>query len=199
MEGCAVDLVLVCCSLYTPLAATTGPDDRLLTDPKLVVSVSASNPSARPVPIDDLYYTKEIFAAAWSPDGQQIVFVSDLAGRSTLWKVNASGGWPIQLTQSEDGQYHPVWSPGGKWIVYQQDHAGDELWNLYAVPSDGGEVINLTNTPAIRERDPLWSHDGRTIAMVHRPKDGSQYDIALLDWSTRKVQKLTHEQQPGYA
>jgi dipeptidyl aminopeptidase/acylaminoacyl peptidase len=190
-------LVVTCCNLRTPLAAFTGPDDRPLTDPKSVVS--ASNAAARPAPIDDLYYTRSVFAAAWSPDGKQIVFVSDLAGRTNLWKVSASGGWPIQLTQSDDRQYSPVWSPDGKWIVYEQDHAGDELWDLYVIPSDGGEISNLTNTPAIREQDPHWSHDGNTIAFAYKTKDGSQYDIALLDWSTRKVHKLTNEQQPGFS
>jgi dipeptidyl aminopeptidase/acylaminoacyl peptidase len=190
-------LFVICCGLCTPLAASTGPDDRSLTDPKSVVS--ASNSAARPAPIDDLYYTRSVFAPAWSPDGRQIVFVSDIAGRFNLWKVSASGGWPIQLTQSDDRQYSPVWSPDGKWIVYEQDRAGDELWDLYAVPSGGGEIINLTNTPAVREQDPHWSHDGRTIAFAYKLKDGSQYDIALLDWNTRKVQLLTHEQQPGYA
>jgi len=190
-------LIVNCCNLCTPLAASTGPDDRPLTDPKSIVS--ASNAAARPAPIDDLYYTRSVFAAAWSPDGKQIVFVSDLAGRTNLWKVSASGGWPIQLTQSDDRQYSPVWSPDGKWIVYEQDHAGDELWDLYAIPGDGGEIINLTNTPAIREQDPHWSHDGNTIAFAYKTKDGSQYDIALFDWSTRKVHKLTNEQQPGFS
>src|SRR5215510_15436490 len=155
-------LLVICCSLYPCLADSTGPDDRPLTDPKSVVSSSHSG--SRPAPIDDLYYTKSVFGAAWSPDGQQIAFTSDIAGRFNLWKVNASGGWPIQLTQSDDRQYNAAWSPDGKWIVYQQDHAGDELWDLYAVPSDSGEIVNLTNTPAIREQDPHWSHYGRTIA-----------------------------------
>lgn len=190
-------MVVICCSLGGPLAGSSGPDDRPLTDPKSVVS--ASNSAARPVPVDDLYYTRSVFGAAWSPDGQQIVFTSDISGRSNLWKVRATGGWPIQLTQSDDRQYSAVWSPDGQWIVYQQDHAGNELWDLYAIPSDGGEAINLTNTPAIREQDPHWSHDGKTIAFAYKTKDGSQYDIALLDWSTRKVQKLTHEQQAGYS
>jgi Tol biopolymer transport system component len=189
-------LLVTGCMLGTRSAASTGPDDRPITDPKSVVS--SSNSAARPAPIDDLYYTRSIFAPAWSPNGRQIAFVSDIAGRFNLWKVGASGGWPIQLTQSDDRQYSPVWSPDGKWIVYEQDRGGDELWDLYAVPSEGGEIINLTNTPAIREQDPHWSHDGRTIAFSYKPKEASQYDIALLDWNTRKVQKLTHEEQPGY-
>jgi dipeptidyl aminopeptidase/acylaminoacyl peptidase len=189
--------VVICCSLSIAPAASTGPDDRPITDPKTVIS--SSNSAARPAPIDDLYYTKSVFGAAWSPDGKQIAFTSDIAGRFNLWKVNASGGWPIQLTQSDERQYGAAWSPDGKWIVYQQDHAGDELWDLYAVSSEGGQIVNLTNTPAIREESPRWSHDGKTIALGYKPKEGSQYDIALLDWSTRKVRLITHEQQPGYA
>src|ERR1700730_164948 len=90
-------LVVICCSLCTPWAGSTGPDDRPLTDPKSVVS--SSNSSTRPAPIDDLYYTKSVFGAAWSPDGQQIVFTSDIAGRFNLWRARASGGCSITLTE----------------------------------------------------------------------------------------------------
>jgi dipeptidyl aminopeptidase/acylaminoacyl peptidase len=189
-------LAVLCFGISVSSRASTGPDDRPITDPKSVTS--ESNPAARPAPIGDLYYTHSVYGTAWSPGGKQIAFTSDLTGRPNLWKVNASGGWPVQLTQSDDRQYGATWSPDGKWIVYQQDSAGNELWDLYAVPSDGGEIINLTNTPDIREQDPRWSHDGKTIAFAYKPKDGSIYDIALLDWTTRKVRKLTNEQQPGY-
>jgi hypothetical protein len=73
-------LFLPLCQLLQPahaLGRLHRPDDRPLTDPKSVVS--ASNAAARPAPIDDLYYTRSVFAPAWSPDGNQIVFVSDLA------------------------------------------------------------------------------------------------------------------------
>jgi len=196
VRGLFRTFVFTCCIGCAAVFASTGPDDRPLTDPQSVVS--ESNPAARPAPVEDLYYTRAVFGPAWSPDGQQIVFTSDMSGRPNLWKVRASGGWPIQLTQSDDRQYSAVWSPDGKWIVYQQDRAGDELWDLYTVPGDGGEVINLTNTPAIREQDPHWSHDGKTIAFAYKPKEGTNYDIALLDWSTRQVRKLTNEQQPGF-
>ncbi len=185
------------CWVCGGFAQASGPDDRALTDPHSVVS--ASNPGARPAPIEDLFYTRSVLGPAWSPDGRQIVFTSDIAGRLNLWKVSASGSWPIQLTQSDDVQSNAVWSPDGKWIVYQQDHAGNELYDLYAIPGAGGEPVDLTNTPAIREQDPRWSHDGKAIAFNYKPKDGTQYDVAVLDWNTRKVQKLTNERQPGYS
>jgi dipeptidyl aminopeptidase/acylaminoacyl peptidase len=153
---------------------------------------------ARPAPIDDLFYTRSVFGAAWSPDGEQIVFTADISGRFNLWKVRADGGWPIQLAQSDDRQYNATWSPDGKWIIYQQDKAGDELYDLYAIPSAGGQPLNLTNTPDVREESPLWSPNGETLALTYKPKDGSVYDVALLDWATRKVHKLTHEKTDGY-
>jgi dipeptidyl aminopeptidase/acylaminoacyl peptidase len=178
------------------LAGSTGPDDRAITDPKSVVS--AANSAARPVPVDDLYYTRSVFGAAWSPDGQQVLFSSDISGRFNLWKVRATGGWPVQLTQSDDVQSGAAWSPDGKWIVYQQDRAGNELYDLYAIPSDGGEPINLTNTPETREQEARWSPDGKTIAFVEKAKDGAEFEVGLLDWATRKVRKLTNEKKPGY-
>src|SRR5439155_984601 len=142
---------------------------------------SALNPAAHPVPIDDLYYTRNVAGGAWSPDGKQVVFTTDMSGRLNLWKVNAPGSWPIQLTQSDDRQFNPAWSPDGKWIVYQQDKGGNELWDLYAVPAEGGEIVNLTNTPEIREESPLWSPNGTALAVNYKPKESTVYDIALLD------------------
>jgi dipeptidyl aminopeptidase/acylaminoacyl peptidase len=157
------------------------------------------NSAARPVPIDDLYYTRSVFDPAWSPSGKEIVFISDISGRLNIWKVNSSGGWPIQLTQSDERQFSPVWSRDGKWIVYQQDSGGNELWDLYAVPSDGGDVVNLTNTPDAREEAPLWSPDGKTVAFTYKPKDATIYDIQLLDWQSRKIRKLTNETSKTYS
>lgn len=174
------------------LPVAKSPDERQITDPKSIVS--AANPEAAPVPIPQLYYTRNTGWWSWSPDGSQVVFATNMTGRMNLWKVPASGGWPIQLLQSDDRQADPVWSPDGKWIVFEQDFGGGEISDLFAVPSDGGEPINLTNTPDISETSPLWSPDGSTLLLSYRPKTASATDIALLDWRTRKVRNLTNEQ-----
>jgi WD40-like Beta Propeller Repeat len=72
-------LLIISSSPLASVAGSNGPDDRAITDPKSVVS--SSNPASRPAPIDDLYYTRSVFGAAWSPDGRQILFTSDISGR----------------------------------------------------------------------------------------------------------------------
>ena len=179
------------------LAQSSGPDDRRITDPLAITS--ATNAQARPLPIDDLYFTRSVGSASWSPDGKEIVFTTNLAGRANLWKVDASGGWPIQLVQSDERQLDGTWSPDGKWIVFQQDFGGNELWDIFAVPSNGGSVVNLTNTSDIREESPHFSPDGKTIAINYKPKEASTYNIALIDWATHKTALLTHEESPDHS
>ena len=183
---------LMICLFSLVLLVGTSPDDRQITDPSSVISVT--KPAAGPVPISQLYYTRNTFAPAWSPDGSEVVFTTNMTGRFNLWKVSTSGGWPIQLLQSEDRQSGAVWSPDKKWIVFEQDFGGGELYDLFAVSSDGAEVINITNTPEVSESNPHWSPDGSMLAMSYRPKTSSTTDIALLDWKTKKVRKLTDEQ-----
>src|SRR3954470_5345625 len=91
-----------------------SPEARVATDPQALRSLS--NAAARPVPIDNLYFTRNVFGAAWAPNGHEIAFTADIAGRFKPWKVSAAGGWPVQLTQSDEIQAGAVWSPDGKWI-----------------------------------------------------------------------------------
>ncbi len=182
--------------LVTIAFAADSPDDRKPTDPKSIISSASS--SAHPVPIDDLFYSRRVSSPAWSPDGKEIVFSTNFTGRMNLWKVGANSGWPLQLTVSDDRQFGAVWSPDGKQIVYEQDFGGSEYYDLFAVGSAGDVPVNLTNTPDISENGPLFAPDGRTIAFAYKPKTSPTVDIALLDWQTRRVKKLTNEQTKNH-
>ena len=181
------------------LAATavlTGPPPRAITDPKSIVS--PSNPAAQPVPVADLYNTRAGAGGTWTPDGKTIVFSTNLTGRFNLWKMPASGGFPLQLTQSDDRQFDVAISPDGKTVVFQSDRGGGEIYDLYSVPLAGGAVTNLTKSADVSESGAKFSPDGKTIAFERRPKTSPQIDIALMDAATGNIRPLTHEQSPSY-
>ena len=171
--------------------AATSPDTREITDPRTIVSTEAVGAGA--VPIDDLFYTRGTAGGAWSPDGKEIVFTSNFTGRFNLWKVSSTGGWPIQLSQSDDRQSGAIWSPDGKWILYQSDRGGAEMYDLFAIPSAGGPTTNLTKTDEISETGPVWSQDGKQLAISYKPKKAPVTDVAILDWSSRVIRYLTNE------
>jgi Tol biopolymer transport system component len=182
--------------LASLLWAADSPKDRQPTDPKSLSSPSSQ--SARAVPIEDLFYSRRVSSPSWAPDEKRIAFTTNLTGRANLWMVSSEGGWPLQLTISDDRQSGAVWSPDGKWIVYQQDFGGGEYYDLFAVPSSGGSAVNLTNSPDVSETSPLFSPDGKTLALDYKLKASPANDIAIFDWTTRAIKNLTNEKSKDH-
>ncbi len=172
--------------LPTPTRSLTSPSE--LNSPQ--------NSLAGPVPLEDLVYTRNIGSVAWSPDGRQIFLVTNLTGRMNIWRTDASGNWPVQLTQSDDVQSNLVVSPDGKTLYFAQDRGGNEFHDIYAVPTAGGAVINLTNTPEMRESDAIIAHDGRNMALSTKRKVDGQVNLAIMNLGTRKLRWLTDEKDP---
>jgi dipeptidyl aminopeptidase/acylaminoacyl peptidase len=171
-------------------ASQTLPAPQAITDPKQI----ASKPDARVeknLSIEKLYMTRQVGGATWSPDGKTVAFVSNLSGRNNLWLVPAEGGWPMQLTVSDQRQTSPTWSPDGKWIAYTSDYDGDEQWDIFLVSPKSGQVVNLTNTREIAEESPVWSHDGRYLAYMVKLKTSSVFEIDVYDTVMREVKHLT--------
>src|SRR5438270_1108048 len=168
-----------------------SPEERTITDPATITSTR--NADARPVPIDDLFFSRGIGGASWSPDGKEIVFSTNLTGRFNLWKVSASGGWPVQLAVSEDRQIGGVWSPDGKWIAWQQDRGGNEAYDIYVEAAAGGAPVNITNTADVSETGALFSPDSSRLAIGWKPVKAPATDIGIIDLSTKAVRNVTNE------
>jgi dipeptidyl aminopeptidase/acylaminoacyl peptidase len=155
--------------------------------------VSLARHGLREVSLRRLYHTRTTGAGRWSPDGRRICFASNISGRQNLWIVDASGGWPLQLTVSDQRQIPGGWSPDGKWITFQSDYDGNEQWDLFAVSTGTGEVRNLTGTPEISEESPRWSPDGKRLAYVSKAKTGASYEIHVMDFATGRVHEITRD------
>jgi len=142
--------------MSTVAVPQTLPEPLAIIDPKQVNSKPDAQveQNEESLSLERLYMTRAISDPTWSPDGKTIVFVSNISGRNNLWLVPADGGWPMQLTVSDQRQSSPAWSPDGKWIAYQSDYDGDEQWDIFFVSPKTGQVVNVTNTREVAEVGP---------------------------------------------
>jgi len=178
-------------TVIAEVAAQTLPAPKAITDPKQVASKPNAQVEPRSLTIEKLYMTRQIGRPTWSPDGKSIGFISNMSGRNNLWVVPAEGGFPVQLTVSDQRQASPAWSPDGKWIAYQSDYDGDEQWDIFLVSPKTGRVVNLTNTREIAELNPTWSPDSRYLAYEVKPKTSAAYEIDVYDMILREVKHIT--------
>jgi tricorn protease len=55
-----------------------------------------------------------------------------------------------------------------------------EAWGeIFTVPTDKGDIRNITHSPAVADRDPDWSPDGKSIAYFS--DESGEYDLAIRD------------------
>jgi Tol biopolymer transport system component/DNA-binding winged helix-turn-helix (wHTH) protein len=82
-------------------------------------------------------------APSWSPDGQQIVFDSNVVGgASDVYVIDANGGNPHRLTDHPAMDGVPNYSRDGRWIYFASWRSGrPEIWKM---PATGGKAIRVT-------------------------------------------------------
>jgi tricorn protease len=85
--------------------------------------------------------------------GDQVVFTHG----GDLWRAPLAGGTAVRLTSARGVELFAKFSPDGRWIAFTGQVDGDE--QVYVVPSDGGEVRQLTFYPARGPLPDRWGYD----------------------------------------
>jgi dipeptidyl aminopeptidase/acylaminoacyl peptidase len=140
-------LILTCAALLT-LVAPIATYAQTSTQPPLIDR--------------ELFFgDPEISGAQISPDGKFIAFVKPFKGTRNIWVKRTEEPFdsakPITADKSRPVTQY-FWSRDGKYILFAQDKAGDENYNVYAVnpadnPASGEDVPaarNLTDAKGIR-------------------------------------------------
>ena len=96
-----------------------------------------------------------------SPDGTEVVYLSDNGGHGNLWIARTDGSSVRQVTYERDPDVVigvPMWSPSGDWIVFIVVPSG--VSSLWAIRPDGS---GLHEVVARGRGAACWSGDGRWV------------------------------------
>ncbi len=130
----------------------------------LPVCMLASVLLAQPAPLIDrelFFGDPEISGAQLSPDGKYVAFLKPWNKTRNIWVKKADEPFANAKLITTDTK-RPIsgyfWSRDGKYVLYVQDQAGDENYNVYAVnpadtPAPGSEAPparNITEAKGVR-------------------------------------------------
>ncbi|HXP15775.1 MAG TPA: CehA/McbA family metallohydrolase [Terriglobales bacterium] len=106
---------------------------------------------------------------AWSPDGSEILFVSNrghIYGTGGFWRMRAEPGAEAREIHYEETAWkaRPAFSPDGKRIVYAS-YLGQQWHQLWVIPAQGGDAFPLSYGD-FDNVAPRWSPDGKRIAFI---------------------------------
>lgn len=117
----------------------------------------------------------------FSPDGRQILFVSDRAGANDLWIARSDGSEARRLTQAKDlTLMSPIWSRDGASVfaLGLDDRSADDRLELFRFAVADGRIERIVD----RKRVPLGpavSADGRSLYYTTMADGGiDQLDLA---------------------
>jgi Tol biopolymer transport system component len=109
---------------------------------------------------EDLLLTAgNLIPAAWTPDGQTLVYYRISGGDRDIWSLPSTGD-PEAFLATAFNERAPRLSPNGQWLAYVSDQAGEDRVYVQAFPAKGGSVYPLS--PGLGT-GPVWSRDGREL------------------------------------
>ena len=97
----------------------------------------------------------------YSPDGKHIVFQSTRTGYYEIWRADADGSNPIQLTHfSKNLTGTPRWSPDSRRISFDTRPAGHS--HVFVINAEGGQPRQVTQGES-ENGVASWSMDGKWL------------------------------------
>lgn len=141
----------------------------------------------------------------FTPDGRFIVFCSNRSGNFRLWRMDADGKNPVQLTDVTDGfDVRPNILPDGKTIIFERRMEDRFKSKLMKVGIDGGKVTEIFPQSQTNDAFPSVSNDGKLLAYTAQSFEtknlifNSVLKIAAIEGDTFKPLEKELNQNIGY-
>lgn len=142
--------------------------------------------------------TRSAIFRSWTADGDGILITTRFGEVSQLHKLTRPGGARHQMTFYPEpvgaAAYRP--GPGRSAFFFQKDVGGNENFQLFYFDEASGRTDLLTDG-ASRNGAAVWSRDGALLAYQSNRRDGTNWDIYVVDPEDRKSTRMVFEGQ-GY-
>lgn len=120
----------------------------------------------------------------FSPDGSEVVFISDRGGASNIWVMNSDGSNPRQIShESFRTLNNPDWSPDGNYIAARKHFTTrrstgtGEIWLYHVAGGSGVAVVERPSAAHQKELgEPTFSPDGSAIYYSVDTTPGAIFD-----------------------
>jgi Tol biopolymer transport system component len=118
----------------------------------------------------------------WSPDGNWLVFTSNIDGDDEVWIVSRDGTQKRQLTDNSISDNNADWHPDGQHIVFQR-HEGGRVDRL--IMNRDGSNVRKYEPPAPRPVAGLLVQERRTAngQAVILTRGGVERRISTVTWA----------------
>lgn len=129
--------------------------------------------------------SQPIMSPAWSPDAEQISFVSFENKRAEIYVQEIGTGKDTRVASFKGINGAPAWSPDGKYLAVTLSRDGNP--EIYRLRRSDGSLTRLTFHPAI-DTEPVWAPDGRSIVFTSDRGGGPQlYRMAATGGTPKRV------------
>ncbi len=118
----------------------------------------------------------------FSPDGRDIIFVSNSDGDEELYSYNIKTGKITKLTDNTADDFSPEFSPDGKKVVYISNQDDPYKWEIYILDLKSRKIKRLTNNN-YWDGFPKFTMDGKKI--IFSSKRDSTENIYIMDTNGR--------------
>ena len=130
--------------------------------------MSEELPGGAPMPV--LNDGAKNYHAQPSPDGMRIAFDSDREGERGVYVADRNGENAQRVSGSGYGAV-PTWSPDGKRLTFiRGEENNPQVWNLWIVSLDTGEVRRVTDFTSGQTWGASWFPDGQRICYTHEDR-----------------------------
>jgi dipeptidyl aminopeptidase/acylaminoacyl peptidase len=158
-------------------------------------------------PLENYLNIRSAGSPTFSPDSRTVAFITNITGIAQVWQVPVGGGWPTQLTFTNESVRGVRYHPRRHELIYSMDSGGNERTQLYWLRGvagntdhglgDGWLSTDLSRQPAAIHTFGDFNSDGTQFVFSANRDDAARFDVYVQAWGQAEA-RLVARGPGGY-